>query len=124
SDVGLRCIYGRMTIDETTDALIPEDFNRGFCWVADERGYGAGFATVRFRSRPEGVPDYLMTALLATPQRLGVRDDILFKLPPKRLWQIAVEATADWHPVVRRFFEPADPDPVFPLTIRPGEPAP
>ena len=35
-DVGLRCLYGRMTIDEATDGLIPEDFNRGFCWVADK----------------------------------------------------------------------------------------
>jgi hypothetical protein len=43
-----------MIIDEATDALILEDLNRGFCWVADEHGHGAGFATVRFRSRPEG----------------------------------------------------------------------
>ena len=74
-DLGLRCIYGRMTITDVTDALIPEDFNRGFCWVADEHGWGAGFAPVRFRHRPDGASDYLMTALVATSERLGMPDE-------------------------------------------------
>jgi 2-polyprenyl-6-methoxyphenol hydroxylase-like FAD-dependent oxidoreductase len=64
-DVGLRCIYGRMAVTEATGPLIPEDFRRGFCWVADQNGYGAGFAPVRFRSGPS--PDYLMITLVATP---------------------------------------------------------
>ena len=113
-DVGLRCVYGRMTIAETTDALIPEDFNRGFCWVADENGYGAGFATVRFRSRPEGAPDYLMTTLVATSERLGVPDEKLFRLPSEDLWQIAVEATTDWHPALRKLLAHADTGHVLP----------
>jgi 2-polyprenyl-6-methoxyphenol hydroxylase-like FAD-dependent oxidoreductase len=120
-DVGLRCIYGRMTITETTDTLIPEDFNRGFCWVADERGYGAGFATVRFRSRPDGAPDYLMITLVATPERLGTPDDKLFDLPSGKLWQIAVEATTDWHPAIRKLLAHADTDSFFPITIRASE---
>jgi hypothetical protein len=41
-------------------------FNRGFCWVAGDNGYGVGFAPVRFRTRPEGAADYLMTTLVAT----------------------------------------------------------
>jgi 2-polyprenyl-6-methoxyphenol hydroxylase-like FAD-dependent oxidoreductase len=120
-DIGLRCIYGRMTIDETTDTLIPEDFNRGFCWVADHNGYGAGFATVRFRSRPEGASDYLMTTLVATSERLGMPDEKLFKLPSEDLWQIAVEATTDWHPAIRTLFAHADTDAFFPITIRASE---
>src|SRR5207248_5927460 len=120
-DVGLRCIYGRMTINETTDTLIPEDFNRGFCWVADEDGYGAGFATVRLRSRPEGASDYLMTTLVATSQRLGMPDETLFKLPSKDLWQIAVQATTDWHPTVQKLFAHADTDTFFPITVRASE---
>jgi 2-polyprenyl-6-methoxyphenol hydroxylase-like FAD-dependent oxidoreductase len=120
-DVGLRCIYGRMTINQTTDTLIPEDFNRGFCWVADQNGYGGGFATVRFRSRPEGVSDYLMTTLVATSQRLGIPDEKLFRLPSEDLWQIAVEATADWHPAVRKLFAHADTDTFFPIMIRASE---
>jgi 2-polyprenyl-6-methoxyphenol hydroxylase-like FAD-dependent oxidoreductase len=92
-DVGLQCIYGRMTIDETTDALIPESLNH-FSWVADQNGCGAGFAPVRFRSRPEGASDYLMTTLVATTQRLGIPDEELFKLPPERLWKLSLEATA------------------------------
>jgi signal transduction histidine kinase len=48
---------------QTTDS-----FRRGFCWVADQNGYGAGFAPVRFRSGPS--PDYLMITLVATPARL------------------------------------------------------
>ncbi|MEH1165292.1 NAD(P)/FAD-dependent oxidoreductase [Micromonospora sp. CPCC 205539] len=120
-DVGLRCIYGRMTINETTDALIPDDFDRGFCWVADDKGYGAGFATVRFRSRPDGASDYLMTTLVATPDRLGVTDETLFALPSEDLRQIAVQATVDWHPAVRQLFAHADTETFFPITIRASE---
>jgi 2-polyprenyl-6-methoxyphenol hydroxylase-like FAD-dependent oxidoreductase len=120
-DLGLRCLYGRMTITETTDALIPDDFNRGLCWVADESGFGAGFATVRFRSRSECAPDYLMTTLVATSERLGIPDETLFKLPSEDLWRIAVEASADWHPAVRELFARADIDTFFPITIRASE---
>jgi 2-polyprenyl-6-methoxyphenol hydroxylase-like FAD-dependent oxidoreductase len=106
-DVGLRCIYGRMTIDETTDALIPASLNH-FSWVADQNGCGAGFAPVRFRSRPEGASDYLMTTLVATTERLGIPDEELFKLPPERLWKLSLEATTDWHPAVRELYAHAD----------------
>jgi 2-polyprenyl-6-methoxyphenol hydroxylase-like FAD-dependent oxidoreductase len=120
-DLGVRCIYGRMTLTETTDALVPEDFNRGFSWVADQIGYGAGFAPVRFRERPDGAPDYLMTVLTATPQRLGIPDDELFTLPPEQLWKLTLEATVDWHPAVRELFAHADAPTFFPITIRAGQ---
>jgi hypothetical protein len=87
-DLGIRCIYGRMAITETTGALIPEVINRGFSWVSDDTGCGAGFAPVRFRFRLEGASDYLMITLLATPERLGMPDEGLFKLPPETLRKI------------------------------------
>jgi 2-polyprenyl-6-methoxyphenol hydroxylase-like FAD-dependent oxidoreductase len=120
-DLGLRCLYGRMTITESTGALIPEDFNRGFCWVADESGCGGGFGPVRFRSRPEGASDYLMTTLVATPERLGIPDDELFTLSPEKLWKISAELIADWHPAVRELFARADADTFFPIKIRAAE---
>jgi 2-polyprenyl-6-methoxyphenol hydroxylase-like FAD-dependent oxidoreductase len=120
-DLGVRCLYGRMTLTEATDALVLEDFNRGFSWVADQTGYGAGFAPVRFRERPDGASDYLMTVLTATPQRLGMPDDELFALPPEQLWKITVEATAVWHPAIREIFAHADASTFFPITIRAGE---
>ncbi|MEV6769577.1 NAD(P)/FAD-dependent oxidoreductase [Nocardia sp. NPDC051030] len=119
-NLGLRCIYGRMTITEATEPLIPEDFHRGFCWVADESGCGAGFAPQRFRSHPAGTEDYLMTTVVATTERLALSDDELFALPPEQLWKIAVEATADWHPAVREIFAHADPETFFPITLRAG----
>jgi 2-polyprenyl-6-methoxyphenol hydroxylase-like FAD-dependent oxidoreductase len=120
-DIGLRCIYGRMTIDDTTDPLIPADFDRGFCWVTDDHGYGAGFATVRFRCRPTDASDYLMTTLVATSERLGMPDEKLFKLPSQDLWQITLGATTDWHPAIRELFAHADSDTFFPITIRASE---
>jgi 2-polyprenyl-6-methoxyphenol hydroxylase-like FAD-dependent oxidoreductase len=113
-DLGIRCLYGRMPIDETTE--LPADFDRGFCWVSGENGFGAGFAPVRFRTRPAGVTDYLMTALVAPTERLGRADG-----PSAELWKTAVDATADWHPAVRELFGQADPDSFFPVTIRAGE---
>jgi monoamine oxidase len=59
----------------------PADFNRGFVWVADGTGQGAGFAPVRFRSQPHR-PDYLMTTFVAAQEALGVPDEELFTLPP------------------------------------------
>src|SRR5688500_11302646 len=42
-DLGVRCLYGRMELTAATDRLVPADFDRGFSWVADRTGYGAGF---------------------------------------------------------------------------------
>ncbi|WP_163508059.1 FAD-dependent oxidoreductase [Fodinicola acaciae] len=120
-DLGVRCIYGRMPLNETTDKLVPEDFDRGFSWVADETGYGTAFGTVRFRTPVEGATDYLMTVLTATPKRLGLTDDALFQLSPEELWKITLEATSDWHQTVRDFFGNADPESFFPITIRAAE---
>jgi len=119
-DLGLRCVYGRMPITAATEPLIPEDFDRGFCWVGGPDGCGAGFAPMRFRSRPRGAADYLMTGLVATQGRLGVPDEWLFSLSPRELWAIAVKATADWHPALQELIRYADPDSFFPIAIRAG----
>jgi 2-polyprenyl-6-methoxyphenol hydroxylase-like FAD-dependent oxidoreductase len=119
-DLGIRCIYGRMTITEATGAVIPEAISRGFSWVSDETGCGAGFAPVRFRFRPEGASDYMMITLLATSERLGMPDEELFELPPENLWKVTVEATAEWHPALRELFAHADRGTFFPIAIRAG----
>lgn len=120
-DLGVRCIYGRMPLDETTDKLVSADFDRSFSWVADETGYGAAFGTVRFRTPVDGASDYMMTVLTATPARMGLTDERLFQLSPEELWKITLEATAGWHPTVREFFAHAAPETFFPVTIRAAE---
>ncbi|GIE89005.1 FAD-dependent oxidoreductase [Actinoplanes regularis] len=103
-DLGLRCVYGRMPIDATTEPLIPADFSRGFCWVAGENGYGVGFAPVRFRDRSGG---YLMIALVTAAEAL-----------PGDLLGVVLEATADWHPAIKTLLSYADSTSFFPITIR------
>jgi 2-polyprenyl-6-methoxyphenol hydroxylase-like FAD-dependent oxidoreductase len=121
-DLGVRCLYGRMELTAATDRLVPADFDRGFSWVADRTGYGAGFAPVRFRTRPEnGAADYLMTVLTATPHRMGVPDETLHRMAPEEIWKLTVDATAGWHAAVRRLFAHADPTTFFPIAIRAGE---
>jgi 2-polyprenyl-6-methoxyphenol hydroxylase-like FAD-dependent oxidoreductase len=120
-DLGVRCVYGRMTITGTTNAIIPEIVDRGLTWFSDETGIGAAFAPVRFRARPEGASDYLMTTVVGTPERLGVPDEELFALPSSDLWKLAVEVTAEWHPAIRELVAHADQDAFFPITIRAGE---
>lgn len=120
NDLGVRCLYGRMPLTEETAGLVPDDFDRGFSWAADDTGYGAGFAPVRFRTPQPGASDYLMTVLTATPRRLGLADEELYRLPAPELWKLTVEATADWHPTVREIFAHADPASFFPITIRAG----
>jgi 2-polyprenyl-6-methoxyphenol hydroxylase-like FAD-dependent oxidoreductase len=122
-DLGVRCLYGRMPLTPDTDRLVPADFDRGFSWVSDDTGYGAGFAPVRFRTPPPtGVADYLMTVLVGTPERLGLGDEELFRAAPQQLWRIAVDATSTWHESVRELIAHADPGSFFPITIRASEP--
>lgn len=121
-DIGVRCLYGRMPLAPATDPLVPKDFDLGLSWVADRTGYGAAFAPVRFRTRPEsGASDYFMTVLTATPDRMGVPDEKLFRMSPEELWTLTVDATAGWYPTIRALFAHADPGTFFPITIRAGE---
>lgn len=81
-DLGVRCLYGRMTLTEVTRALIPPAVERGFSWVSDNAGCGAGFAPVRFRRPPAGASDYLMITLLATPNTWAYRTSGWPSSPP------------------------------------------
>lgn len=121
NDLGIRCLYGRMTLTEDTEPLLPPDFRRGFCWVADGTGLGVGFAPQRFRARPDGAQDYLMTTLAAPAALIGVPDAELFAMTPESLWKLTVDATADWDPAVRALLAHADPESFFPITIRAAE---
>ncbi|WP_327139100.1 FAD-dependent oxidoreductase [Nocardia sp. NBC_01327] len=120
-DLGVRCLYGRMTLTEVTRALIPPAVERGFSWVSDNAGCGAGFAPVRFRRPPAGASDYLMITLLATPEHLGVSHERLAELSARQLWTLAVQATAAWHPALRELFAHADADSFFPIALRAGQ---
>jgi 2-polyprenyl-6-methoxyphenol hydroxylase-like FAD-dependent oxidoreductase len=120
-DLGLRCIYGRMPIAETTEALIPHDFDRGFCWAADENECGAGFGPMRFRTRPEDASDYLMVTLVATTGRLGIPDETLWALSPHELWKLALQESAGWHPALRDLFAHADPETFLAIKLQAGE---
>ncbi|MVU77623.1 NAD(P)-binding protein [Nocardia sp. ET3-3] len=121
NDFGLRCIYGRMTL---TRALEPEDFERGLCWVAGGSSCGAAFGPVRFRTPVEGRPDYLMVTLVATPQRLGVPDDVLFRMSSEELWKLSSDIVSNWHSGIRDIYANSDIDAFFPITFRISEPVP
>ncbi|GAA4608827.1 2-polyprenyl-6-methoxyphenol hydroxylase-like FAD-dependent oxidoreductase [Actinoplanes octamycinicus] len=134
-DLGLRCVYGRLPLpaasptpppaahptpapglasmppsDSSRAPWIPADFQRGFCWVAGDNGFGAGFAPVHYR---DGQPGYLMIALVGAADRFdpAQRD-------PADLWQTVTEATADWHPEIQKILAYADSASFFPITIR------
>ncbi|MBF6174047.1 FAD-dependent oxidoreductase [Nocardia blacklockiae] len=120
-DLGVRCVYGRMALTPEHEALYPAAIRRGFNWISDGTGYGAGFAPVRFRSPCEGATDYTMVTLLARPERFGVPDEELFAMPPEDLWKLTVTATAEWHPELREIFTHAEPATFFPIALRAGE---
>jgi 2-polyprenyl-6-methoxyphenol hydroxylase-like FAD-dependent oxidoreductase len=95
-DLGLHCLYGRAPITD----VVPEVLRHGFNWVSDDKGLGAGFAPVRFRSGD--TPDYLMVTLLGPEECLG------------RMGRMA-----EWHPALRRVF--AEVDEFFPIALRAGQ---
>ncbi|WP_280331568.1 FAD-dependent oxidoreductase [Nocardia wallacei] len=123
-DLGIRCVYGRMVLTPETEALYPAAIRRGFNWVSDDTGFGAGFAPVRYRSHVDGAPDYTMVTLLARPERFGVPDAELFTLPPEKLWQLTLTATAGWHPELREIFAHAEPGTFFTIALRAGQRVP
>ncbi|WIM93294.1 NAD(P)/FAD-dependent oxidoreductase [Actinoplanes oblitus] len=106
-DLGIRCVYGRMPLP---GAPLPPDFERGFCWVADRKGFGAGFAPMRFR---DGRPGYLMIALVAAADRFDRRQH-----DSAELWRTVADATADWHPEIQKIIAYADSTSFFPIAIR------
>ncbi|GLY87426.1 FAD-dependent oxidoreductase [Actinoallomurus iriomotensis] len=118
NDFGLRCVYGRMPL---TGPLSPEEFERGLCWVSGGSTCGAGFGTVRFRTRADHRQDYLMVTLVATPERLGVTDDTLFRMSSEELWKLSVDTVEGWHPTIREIYAHADVDTFFPITFRISE---
>lgn len=120
-DLGVRCVYGRMTINDATEALIPDVLKHGLSWIADDTGFGAGLATVRLRSRPDGVPDYLMITFIAKLKRFGMTDEQLVELGPEALWKLTADATADWHPDIGQLIAHADKDTFFPIAFRTSE---
>jgi len=118
-DFGLRCLYGRMPL--TDDSLSPEEFERGLCWVSGGSTCGAAFGTVRFRSPVDGQRDYLMVALVATSDHLGVPDERLFRMSSQELWKLTTDNVADWHPAIREIYARADIESFFPITFRISE---
>ena len=117
-DIGVRCVYGKLPLTDAVRDRVPPEFLRGFCFVTDDRGRGAGFAPVLFREPPEDDGDYLMTVVTGTAGSLGRTDDELFALSTHDLWDVAIEATADWHPALREIVAAADPGAAFPITLR------
>ncbi|MEU4743470.1 NAD(P)-binding protein, partial [Actinosynnema sp. NPDC023658] len=63
-DLGVRCVYGRLPIGPATEDVIPSTISHGFSWVSDDTGCGAGFAPVRFRTRPAHASDSLRVTLV------------------------------------------------------------
>ncbi|MFJ5262573.1 FAD-dependent oxidoreductase [Streptomyces sp. NPDC088387] len=121
-DLGLRCIYGRIPLDDTTRALLPEDFHRGTIWVADDNDCGAGFAPMQFRTRPEEASDYLMVTLFTTATRLGIPgEDEYRRLAAPELRRITADLTGHWHPRLREVFDRTPADSLLPIPIRAGE---
>jgi 2-polyprenyl-6-methoxyphenol hydroxylase-like FAD-dependent oxidoreductase len=86
--------------------------------VVDGTGRSAGFAPVLFREPPEEYGDYLMTVFTGTNETLGYADEELFALSPEKLWDIAVDGTADWHPSIREVIAAAHAGAAFPITLR------
>ncbi|WP_040807876.1 FAD-dependent oxidoreductase [Nocardia concava] len=114
-DFGIRCLYGRMPL---TGNLEPEEFDRGLTMVAEGRTCVAAFGPVRFRTPQAGQPDYLMVALCATPERLGVGDEVLFRMSAEELWKLSSDIVSDWHPRIRDIYARSEIDSFFPITFR------
>ncbi|UGT66837.1 FAD-dependent monooxygenase [Nocardia gipuzkoensis] len=95
-DLGLRCLYGRMTITETTEPLIPQDLHRGFSWGRRRRRVRRRVRTgaiPRTARRDGGLSDDHARRHAATSRRRGCR-------PVRLLLRAVVEAGRRYHRLV------------------------
>ncbi|GAA1577850.1 FAD-dependent monooxygenase [Kribbella karoonensis] len=118
TDIGVRCIYGKVPLTEAVREAAPAAFLRGFCFASDGAGLGTAFGPVMFREPPAEYGDYLMAVLTGTNAVLGASDEELFGMRPADLWAIVTRSVADWHPAVRALVAAGEPEAAFPITLR------
>ncbi|HZX07139.1 NAD(P)/FAD-dependent oxidoreductase [Kribbella sp.] len=118
TDIGVRCIYGKVPLTAAVRAVAPEAFLRGFCFASDGAGLGTAFGPVMFREPPTEYGDYLMAVLTGTNAVLGASDEELFAMRPEDLWAIVTRRVADWHPAIRALIAAGEPAAAFPITLR------
>ena len=129
-DTGMRCVYGRILLNDEILRGLPEPLFGGFTPVLGPERHTLAFGMFRPCRAPDKVaaelapgvrldpvPDYLMWLFVAP--KLEIADS-----EPAALHHLVREATADWHPKLRRLLEIADVPATFLTAIRSAEPVP
>lgn len=119
-DTGYRGIYGKTLLMQNGKSLIPEGLENSGVFALGKPEHGFFYTAMRFKQSSQGVlarlpeaqrpaigEDYVMWAILAPQQRLP---SDLWNLDAPALHQLALSEARDYHPVLRRFVEGADPD--------------
>lgn len=135
-DTGNRVVYGKVRLDATTRALLPDDVQRGFLAVrAIPRPIGMALGLVefaepvaevgsRFGVRLTPTEDYLMFALTAPLRCFPHPDAVMSTLDGERLREIAIGLTRRWQPNLRELVAHCVVDENFYLPIRVSRPVP
>ncbi|HEU5331188.1 MAG TPA: FAD-dependent monooxygenase [Actinocrinis sp.] len=134
SDTGVRCVYGRTPLGETTRKSLPPALGNGFTAVVGGR-VGMACGVVRFRQRPEKAAasiapwarlspadDYLMWALTAQGREFGVSDSWFASADAAALHALAKRTVRGWHADLRRLVALAEADETFLVRIRTSSP--
>lgn len=140
-DTGLRVIYGKIPLNAETRSELPPTFFDGFCWVMPNpggptAGHHFGFAPMQYRRPLKEVAaehgpagfhftpqdDFMMCVYGAHRDVLGMSDEEFFSAAPEKLWAIAQERSAGFHPLLQRAVELGDPAATLPISIRTSVP--
>ena len=132
ADTGKRCIYGKTPLRPKVLDRVPAAMTEGFTAVVGGR-IGMATGLVRLRQRPEQasvayqlspVEDYLMWAVSADREDLGVPDAELGAMSPAALHALSVNLIRTWHPDLRALHALADVDETFLIRVRTSVPVP
>jgi 2-polyprenyl-6-methoxyphenol hydroxylase-like FAD-dependent oxidoreductase len=119
-DTGSRGIYGKTPLIKGEKSLVPKPLENSGVMALSAPGKVFFFTTMHFKETPQEVfarlvpdqeasasGDYVMWAVVLMKTELP---ENVWKLDAKALHQLALDASSDYHPILRRFVENADVD--------------
>ncbi|MEV4355292.1 FAD-dependent monooxygenase [Nonomuraea sp. NPDC049625] len=133
-DLGVRCLYGRTTLDDRVAGLLPPALAEGFMSVRSARA-GLALGLVRPRENPaeaaarlwpglrlDWAGDYVMWALAVPAAALPGTDRELAAADGAHLHELAAGHVAGWHPDLVELVASARADQTFYVPVRSSVP--
>jgi 2-polyprenyl-6-methoxyphenol hydroxylase-like FAD-dependent oxidoreductase len=118
-DTGITALATKTPLTPETRALLPDEVLNGLSLIFGTKGMIGMLHVMEFTRDAEGLGfdntgDYINLSIWSSHQHFT---EDAAQLRGKEMIDLALRATGNWHPDLRRIFEISDPDAAFPLRI-------